>query len=106
PPLVAGLPGFAPIDQLGLVRDNISLWRGDYEDAKPALDLLAAVPQDADAFVADDVVGQWGAVYRILDDEGDKARLADLTRSLRSKRLDALGFEPRANESVKDSNLR
>src|SRR5262249_2677661 len=32
--------------------------------------------------------------------------LADLTRSLWSKRLDALGFEPRANDSVKDSNLR
>ncbi|HTM96231.1 MAG TPA: M1 family metallopeptidase [Croceibacterium sp.] len=105
-PLVSGLPGFAPIDQIGLVRDNISLWRGDYEPAKPALDLLAAVPQDANAFVADDAVDQWGVVYRVLEDEGDKAKLADLTRSLWSKRLDALGFEPRANEAVKDSNLR
>jgi aminopeptidase N len=105
-PLVAGLPGFAPIDQIGLVRDNISLWRGDYEGAKPALDLLAAVPRNADAFVADDAVDQWGAVYRILEDESAKATLADLTRSLWSQRLDALGFEPRAGEPVKDSNLR
>jgi aminopeptidase N len=105
-PLVSGLPSFAPIDQMGLVRDNISLWRGDYQDAGPALDLLAAVPQNADAVVAEDAVGQWGAVYDILEDEDDRAKLANLARSLWSQRLDALGFEGRPNESVKDSNLR
>jgi aminopeptidase N len=105
-PLVSGLPGLAPIDQIGLVRDNYSLWRADYQDAKPALDLLTAVPRNANAFVADDTVDTWGAVYDLLDDEADKAAVANLTRTLWGQRLDALGFEPRADEPVLDSNLR
>lgn len=105
-PLVAGLPRFAPIDQIGLVSDNYSLWRADYQDAAPALNLLAAVPRDANAFVADEAVDTWGTVYEVLEDESDKAKLADLVRTLWSERLDALGLEPRADEPVLDSNLR
>ena len=44
-----------PIDQLGLMRDNLSLARAGYQPMSPALDLLTAIPREANPVVAGDV---------------------------------------------------
>ncbi|MBO9498146.1 MAG: M1 family metallopeptidase [Novosphingobium sp.] len=103
--LVQALPTLAPIDQLGLVRDNYALAQAGYQDAKPALDLLAAVPGDANPVVATGAVDRWDDVYELAT-PADRARVAGLARELWLPRLSLLGFDPKPGESLVDTNLR
>lgn len=95
-----------PIDQLGLMRDNLSLARAGYQPMAPALGLLAAIPRDANPVVAESAVAQWRAVHSMVDDPADHTALASLTRALWLPRLESLGFAPRAGEELTDANLR
>ncbi|WEK45294.1 MAG: M1 family metallopeptidase [Candidatus Andeanibacterium colombiense] len=103
--LVAALPTLSPIDQIGLVRDNYALAQAGYQNLAPALNLLAAVPQAANPVVAEGAVERWGALYDLAS-EADKPRLAALARSLWLPRLQQLGFDPKASESLVDTSLR
>lgn len=103
--LVAALPALAPIDQIGLVSDNYALSLAGYQDAKPALDLLAAVPGDANPVVATDAIDRWGALHGLAADP-DKARIAPLARTHWLARLEQLGFDPKPDESLADTDLR
>ena len=103
--LTQALPTLAPIDQIGLVRDNFALAEAGYQTAAPALDLLAAVPGDANPIVAQGAVNRWAAVHALLDDAG-QARVAALTRDAWLLRLRQLGFDPAPNESLADTSLR
>ncbi|WP_305097818.1 M1 family metallopeptidase [Croceibacterium aestuarii] len=104
--LTAALPAMAPRDQLGLVRDNLALAAASYQDYAPALDMLAAVPADANPLVVETVMSQWSSLYDILNDEGRKAKLAKLAHDKFAPRLEALGFDPRPGESLSDASLR
>jgi aminopeptidase N len=103
--LVQALPSLAPIDQAGLVRDNYALAEAGYQTAAPALDLLAAVPTDANPIVAQTAVGRWAAAYG-LGAEGDRPAVAALARDKWLPRLEQLGFDPKPNESLVDTDLR
>lgn len=100
------LPQLAPIDQIGLVRDNLALAAAGYQQGAPALDLLAAVPRNANPVVARSAVGRWSGLYDELENVSDKASLAAELRKLWLPRLEALGYEPRADEPLVDANLR
>ncbi|BBC71181.1 aminopeptidase N [Altererythrobacter sp. B11] len=100
------MPGLKPIDQLGLTADNLALARGGYQKEGAALDLLAAIPTDANPVVAEGTVERWGDVYGTLSDDAAKAKLAGLVEQMWQPRLRALGFEPIEGEPVADSNLR
>ena len=105
--LTKALPRLAPIDQLGLVKDNLALSRAGYQAMAPALDVLAAVPARGDAIVAAGAVEEWGKVYESLaDDQPAQARLAALVSKQWRPRMTALGFEPRAREIVPQAQLR
>ena len=104
--LAEAMPRLAPIDQIGLVRDNWSLAQAGYQPAGPALDMLAAVPVGANPVVADGAVDRWGVIYGYLDDDAAKARLAGEVRKLWLPRLEQLGFEPKDGDTVADANLR
>ncbi|OYW47278.1 MAG: aminopeptidase [Sphingomonadales bacterium 32-68-7] len=104
--LAGGMPQLDPIDQLGLVRDNLALAQAGYQGMAPALDLLAAVPADANPVVAEGAVARWAAAHALLTAETDKTRLAAIARERWLPRLRGLGFVPRAGESAADSNLR
>jgi len=104
--LVAAMPGLEPIDQLGLMRDNWSLSQAGYQPAGVALDLLAAIPADANPVVADGAVARWGQIYGLLEDERDQARVLQLVSDQWLPRLRQLGFEPKADEPLADANLR
>jgi aminopeptidase N len=104
--LTAAMPTLKPIDQLGLLRDNLALAAADYQPGAPAFDLLAAVPGNANPVVAQTAVALWGGLYEQMKDPADKAALAAEMRKLWLPRLQALGYEPRANEPVVDTNLR
>jgi aminopeptidase N len=91
---------------MGLVRDNIALALAGYQPGAAAFDLLAAVPRDANPVVAESMENRWRGFYPGLDNDADRAALAAQLRKLWLPRLQALGYEPRANEPLVDANLR
>ncbi len=104
--LQTAMPQLKPIDQLGLVRDNLALSAAGYQPGAPAFDLLAAIPINANPVVAESAVSMWSGLYDQLKAENDKAALAGELRKLWLPRLQALGFDPRADEPLVDANLR
>ncbi|MEO6152402.1 MAG: M1 family aminopeptidase [Croceibacterium sp.] len=101
-----GLGALAPIDQLGLVQDNLALAAAGYQAYAPALDLLRAVPPDANPVVAKGAVGAWSSLYSDVGEPSDRAMLAGLVQRQWAGRLDQLGFAPVPGESVADTDLR
>ena len=105
--LTAAMPRLTPIDQMGLVADQLELGYAGYQPMGGALGLLAAVPGNANARVAELAVNRFEGLYDRLD--GDAAGQAALTAravALWKPRLDALGYDPRAGDTVPDALLR
>ncbi|MCA1660985.1 MAG: M1 family metallopeptidase [Novosphingobium sp.] len=97
----------APIDRLGLMRDNLALSRAGYQPMAGTLDMLAAVPGEGDPTVARAAIDEWGKLYGGLgDDAKAKAQVAALASKRFGPRLRALGFEPRAGETLPEAQLR
>ena len=72
-----------------------------------ALDLLAAARGEGDPTVAGAAVEEWDRLYGGLgDDQASKARLAAIASQRFAPRLRNLGFEPRANETLPEAQLR
>jgi aminopeptidase N len=104
--LKAALPQLQPIDQMGLVRDTISLAVAGYQPGAPAFDLLAAIPMNANAVVAENAIDRWSSLYTVLKSDADKSAFAAEVRKLWLPRLEALGYRPRGGEPLVDANLR
>ncbi|WP_353229869.1 M1 family metallopeptidase [Novosphingobium sp.] len=113
--LTAALPGLAPIDQRGLVSDQLELGLAGYQPLAPVLDLLAAVPRDASARVAVEAVQRFagdstqktdGLYDRLSGDADAQARLAARAIALWQPRLATLGYDPRDGEALPDADLR
>ena len=104
----AGFASLAPIDQLGLMRDGFALARADYQPLDRALDLLVAVPVEANPMVAQFAAETWAWQYEALDETraAERAQLAALAQTKLAPQLAALGFDPVAGEPVVDTNLR
>ena len=105
-PLAATLEHFSDVDQLGLVRDNLALSDAGYQDYGPSLDLLTGLEADANPVVAETAVARWGALFGVLEDELAKERLSAHVRREWYPRLERLGYDPKAGESVADLSLR
>ena len=102
----AVLPRLQPIDQLGLVQDNLALASAGNQDFGPALDLLSAVPGNANAVVAAGAAGDWARLYAQVEKPGDRTRFAAVVQTLWEPRLQRMGFDPRPGESAADTKLR
>jgi len=104
--LTAGFGSLAPIDQYGLLRDNLSLSTAGYQDMAAGLNLLVAVPTTADATLSGKVAAQWRGVYDLLADGQAKDAFGALVSRTWSGRLKTLGFDPVAGEALTDTQLR
>jgi aminopeptidase N len=105
--LTKGYAKLAPIDQLGLMLDNLALAKAGYQSLALALDLLAAADPNADAYVASGAIEEWSRLYGSLgDDEAAKKRLAAYVSKRFAPRLRALGFTPQADETLPQAQLR
>ena len=104
--LTAAMPQLKPIDQMGLVRDNMALAAAGYQPGAAAFDLLAAIPANANPVVALDAVNRWRGLNPVVTDRADQAALAAELRKLWLPRLQALGYDPRPDEPLVDANLR
>ena len=103
--IATALPGFEPIDQLGLVRDNFALAEAGYQTIAPALDMLVALRGDANPVVAQGAVARWAAAHGYAA-EADKPTVAAMAHERWLPRLQQLGFDPRPRESLADTELR
>jgi hypothetical protein len=105
--LTTNLAHLPPIDQSGLVADQLELAYAGYQPMAGALDLLAAVPGDANPRVADLAVGRWVGLYDRLSGTDDaQGLLAARVGRLWQPRLAALGYDPRPTDRAPDAILR
>ena len=105
--LTKGFALLAPIDRLGLMLDNLALAKAGYQPMAGALDLLAAARGGGDATVASTAAEEWGKLYAGLgDDKVAKAQVAALASERFGPQLRKLGFEPRADETLPEAQLR
>lgn len=105
--LTTAMPKLQPVDQMGLIQDNLALSTSGYQPYAPAFDLLAAVPGNGNPVVAMSAFGRYVGAWRTLEnDPAAQKKLAAKVAANYKPRLMALGFEPRANEGLSDADLR
>jgi hypothetical protein len=95
------------VDQYGLLTDNLALSRAGYQPVAVGLDLLAAVPADANRKLVGRALAQWGAIYDMY--EGDPAHRAVVAAEIERRfapLLARIGMAPRPGEAVLDATLR
>jgi aminopeptidase N len=96
-----------PIDQIGLLADNWALGLAGYQSASEALDMVDAVPADANPRVWIQVAAILGSIHGMY--EGDPQRQAMLSRYASAKLspvLNRLGWTPKASEPANAAVLR
>lgn len=93
------------IDQYGLMRDAISLSRSGHQPLSAGLDVLAAIPNDAEGILAESALNRWQEFYELLP-EAEREVLAGRVAAGWLPRLQLLGWEQPEDEGYLDSNLR
>jgi aminopeptidase N len=96
-----------PIDQIGLLADNWSLGLAGHQSASEALDLIDAVPANANPRVWAQAAGILALIYRMYD--GDPQRQAMLSRYASAKLsplMSRIGWTPRPSEPANVAVLR
>ncbi len=97
----------APIDQLGLVSDQLALSGGQYQPLAGSLDLVDAIPLDASPTVVASGLGAMTGLYGMFeDDPARQKRIAAYVGAKYGPVLDRLGFVPRAEDTAPEANLR
>ena len=106
--LTGQFASFKPIDQLGLLTDNLALAAGNYQDMGLPLDMVRKVPRGANAEVVGAAASAYLSIYERLakTSTAERARIAALAAAHLGPRLTALGFDPRSGEQVSEANLR
>ncbi len=105
--LKTAMPTLEPVDQIGLMDDNMALSTSGYQPLAPAMDLLAAIPGNANPVVAGNAFERYVSAWRALDKSpAVQGKLAALATATFKPRLMALGFEPKASETLPDADLR
>jgi aminopeptidase N len=98
--LTASFPRLKPIDQIGLLADNWGLGLAGYQSASEALDMVDAVPANANPQVWTRAAAILSSVYSMY--EGDPARRALVARYASRKLspvLARIGWAARAGEA-------
>jgi aminopeptidase N len=98
--LTASFPRLKPIDQIGLLADNWGLGLAGYQSAAEALDMVEAVPTNANPQVWTRVAAILSGVHGLY--EADPARQAMVSRYASRKLspvLARIGWAPRAGEA-------
>ncbi|MFL6733312.1 MAG: M1 family metallopeptidase, partial [Sphingomicrobium sp.] len=105
--LTSAFPSLGPVDQYGVLTDQVALSDAAYQPMAIGLDFLSAVPANGNAKIVQQAVRQWSAYYDNLDGEtASQAAIAARVSSIYGRRLQQLGFAPRAGEAPTDALLR
>ena len=95
------------VDQYGLLTDNLALSRAGYQPVAVGLNLLAAVPADANRKLTGRALAQWVAIFDMY--EGDPAHRAIVAAEIERRfapLLARIALAPRTGEPVLDTTLR
>ncbi|HEY8435010.1 MAG TPA: M1 family metallopeptidase [Sphingomicrobium sp.] len=96
-----------PVDQYGLVGDQLSLSEAGYQPFAVGLDFLNQVPANGNAKLVQSAVRHWSGLYDDLHaDPAAQAAIANRVIRVYGPRLKQLGFTPRDGEPVIDALLR
>ena len=95
------------VDQFGLLTDNLALSRAGYQSVAIGLDLLAAVPADANRKLTGRALAQWRAIYDMYDRDPTRRAVvaAEIERRF-APLLARIGMAPRKGEPLLDATLR
>ena len=96
-----------PVDQFGVMNDQLALSSAAYQPMAVGLDFLNQVPATGDAKLVQSAVRHWSDLYDGLESD-PAAQAAIATRVVRvyGPRLQQIGIAPKANEPAVDALLR
>ena len=97
----------SPVDEYGVMSDQLALSNTGYQPMATGLDFLSEVPANANAKLVQAAVRQWSGLYDTLEsDPAARAAIASRVIKLYGPRMQQLGFAPRAGEPAVDALLR
>jgi aminopeptidase N len=105
--LVAVMPKLPPVDQYGVMADQMALSIAGYQPMGVGLDFLSAIPPQASAKVVQRAVNRWDELYDTMEGnpQAQAAIAAGVIREF-GPRLQQLGFAPKPGEPAVDALLR
>jgi hypothetical protein len=97
----------APVDQFGLINDQMALAVAAYQPMGAGLNLVAQVPGNANAKVLQSALGVWSGQYdNFAQDKATQSAIAARVSRIYGLRMQQLGFVPRQGEPATDALLR
>jgi hypothetical protein len=105
--LEGAFPSLSPVDQFGVMNDQLALSNAGYQPWAVGLNFLGEVPATANAKLVQAALRQWAGLYEDMDsDPAAQAAIAARVSRSYGPRLQQLGFEPRSGEPALDALLR
>ena len=96
-----------PVDEFGLVLDQLALSRAGYQPMGIGLDFAAAIPTNASPELQSLGVGTWSGMYRLFDgDVGARRQIAALVEQRYAPVLAQIGMAPVPGEKPTVTTLR
>ncbi len=108
--ILSHLDQLTPSEQMGLLGDQWALTRSGHQSITQFLEVLGAMASQSDNYnLLFEIVDHLHTLEQMVEDIGNASVLDQFrqwVRSMFEKRLKALGFEPRSDESVEVSQQR
>jgi aminopeptidase N len=105
--LQGAFPSLGPVDQFGVMNDQLALSDAAYQPMAIGLDFLNQVPANGNAKLVQSAVRHWSGLYDALEsDPAARAAIASRVIRLYGPRLQQIGFAPRGGEPAVDALLR
>ena len=93
-------------DRVNLLSDSWALVQANRADVPLYLDLIGKLPRGHELAERDQIVNAFDYINRLLLDDPSREKFQDYARSVLRPTFDELGWEPKKNESPRDSLLR
>ena len=105
--LRANFTRISPVDEFGLVADQLALSRAGYQQMGVGLDFAAAIPTSAPPQLLSLGVGTWTGLYRMFDgDPGTQKQIGAMIEQRYAPVLQQMGLTPAAGEKPTIATLR
>jgi aminopeptidase N len=104
--LIGALPKLNLDDRVNLLGDSWALAEANRADISLYLDLIAKLPRAHELAERDQIVNAFDYINRLLLGDPSRGKFQGYARSVLRPTFDELGWEPKKNESPRDSLLR
>jgi aminopeptidase N len=104
--LLSALPKLNVEDRVNLLSDSWALVQANRAEVSLYLELIGKLPRGHELAERDQIVNSFDYINRLLLGEPAREKFLDYARSILRPTFDELGWEPKKNESPRDSLLR